>query len=261
MTDLKFRLKPHVKLIPEKNEGIVSQIISLLPFVFERPSEKLFLDYVTTELQRQFPQEPALDEIPIKIDFTWKNRFYVVGKAKTKTEGKSSQGKSFGGELIYMPEEKKDKDKFRGEITVRIPHDDKSPPDLTKDPRWLEYDHHIKLYQYYLDIALKANMFFYGITGGILAFIYKDVDKGSKFTLALLLPILMSFSFAVVFLYGAYVGREVTYTIRVLKRQLGIKRAPDVQILSLSLLFFGFIFIVVLVVLVIVLGWREVFSL
>jgi hypothetical protein len=64
----------------------------------------------------------------------------------------------------------------------------------------------------------------------------------------------MSVSFAVVFLYGAYVGQEVTFIIRVLKRQLVIKRAPDVQILSLALLFFGVIFIVVFAALVIVLA-------
>jgi hypothetical protein len=221
-----------------------------LPFVSERPDKKVLLEYVAGELQRQIPEKPAPTETPLKVDFSWKNHLYVVGKVKT-----GNKGKSFGGELIWMPEEKD----FRGALIIRTPDATKSPLDLTKDPRWLEYDHHIKLYQYYLDIALKANMFFYGITGGILAFIYDDDGKVLKFILALLLPVLMSFSFAVVFLYGAYKWREVTFTIRVLKRELGIKRAPDVQILSIAFLFFGCIFIIVFAALILVIiGWRFV---
>ncbi len=243
----KFKLIPNFKLIRE-NEGILSQLVRLLSLIPERPTEEKFCNYVSERLQEQLSQKPALDKIPLKVDFAWKNHFYVIGKIETDTGGKS-----FGGEIIYMPEEKEEKDKFRGKLTVITPPDAKSLPDLTKDPRWLEYDHHIKLYQYYLDIALKANMFFYGITGGILAFVYDKEGKGAKFILALLLPIIMSLSLAVVFLYGAYVGREVTYIIRVLKRQLGIKRAPDVQILSLALTFFGIIFFGVSIALVIVL--------
>lgn len=231
-------------------ESRLRKFMQRLRLVSKRPSKETFLEYVNGALQRQIPQEPAPIETPLKVDFAWKNHLYVVGKVKTEPEGKS-----FGGELIWMPEE----NNFRGRINVRTPPDDKPAPDLTKDPRWLEYDHHIKLYQYYLDIALKANMFFYGITGGILAFIYDDEGKGLKFILALLLPILMSFSFGVVFLYGAHRGREVTFTIRVLKRELRIKRAPDIQILSLTFLFFGFIFIVVFVALIIVIiGWRYI---
>lgn len=250
MIDLDF----NSKLRSKKDEGRFARFVRRLRRIPERPSEKELEKYVAKKLEEQLPQKPDPTKIPCKVDFAWKNHFYVVGKVKTDTGGKS-----FGGEIIYMPEEKEEKDKFRGELTVITPPDDKSLPDLTKDPRWLEYDHHIKLYQYYLDIALKANMFFYGITGGILAFIYNDEGKGVKFILALLLPILMSLSLAVVFLYGAYVGREVTYTIRVLKRQLGIKRAPDVQILSLTLTFFGVIFFGVSVALAIVLiFWKYV---
>jgi hypothetical protein len=220
-----------------------------LGLVSERPDTEVFLSYVAKQLQIALPEISSPIDTPLKVDFSWQNHLYVVGKVKTKPEGTS-----FGGELIWMPEEG-----FRGRINIRTSPDAKSPPDLTKDPRWLEYDHHIKLYQYYLDIALKANMFFYGITGGILAFIYDDEGKGLKFILALLLPALMSLSFAVVFLYGAHRGREVTFTIRLLKHELGIKRAPDIQILSLTFLFFGFIFVIVFFALIVVIvGWRYV---
>lgn len=234
------------------------KVIQRLLLISNRPNEEAFLEHVEKQLLKQLPLNPFPKEIPLKVDFSWKNHLYVVGKVKyADSEGNiDTGGKSFGGELIWMEEE----GKFRGEINVRIPPDAKSPTDLTKDPRWLEYDHHIKLYQYHLDIALKSNLFFYAITGGILAFIY-DYDKegrGLQFILALLLPILMSFSFAAVFLYGAYRWREVTFTIRVLKHELGIKRAPDVQILSITLLFFGSIFIVVLLALLLVIIWRYV---
>jgi len=247
-----FNFKPNDKTYKNSFRKVMQRLL----LISKRPNEKVFLEHVEKQLLKQLPLNPLPKETPLKVDFSWKNHLYVVGKVKyADSEGNiDTEGKSFGGELIWMEEE----GKFRGEINVRTPPDDKSPTDLTKDPRWLEYDHHIKLYQYHLDIALKANLFFYAITGGILAFIYDKEGHGLKFILALLLPILMSFSFAVVFLYGAYRWREVTFTIRILKRELGIKRAPDVQILSITLLFFGSIFIVVLLALLLVIIWRYV---
>lgn len=220
---------------------------------YDRNREEAFLEYVAKQLHKKLQRLPVrtVTATPLKVDCVWKNHLYVMGKVLADPEEESIR---FGGDIIWMPVEKK----FRGEINLKLPTET-GTADLTKDPRWLEYDHHIKLYQHYLDMCLRSNLFFYGITGALLAFIYNHSRQGVKLIFALLLPIVMSLSIGIVYLYGAHRWREVTFTIRVLKNRIGIRRAPDVQILSLLLLFSGVLTIGVGVALAIALiAWRYI---
>jgi hypothetical protein len=86
--------------------------------------------------------------------------------------------------------------------------------------KWEEYKLHIDLYKFYMDIALKANLFFYAISGGILTYClgkYKDVNL---IKYSLLLPILMSIVFGGIFIYGA----RTWY--RVMERMVGSIEKP-----------------------------------
>lgn len=112
------------------------------------------------------------------------------------------------------------------------------------DKTWNEYELHIELYKYYLDMGLKANLFFYFITGGILGlYLQNPARRLMKFSL--LLPILMSLAFGGVFIHGALLWMRLSDIIRSIRRDLKFKKAPDINILSLLLVVFGLIFLVI----------------
>jgi hypothetical protein len=80
------------------------------------------------------------------------------------------------------------------------------PPD--REILWRDYAINTQLYQYYIDIPIKVNVMFYGITGGILSFcLTRDVGDYTKWALGL--PFAMSLFFAVIFFKGS--GLMKTY--------------------------------------------------
>jgi hypothetical protein len=65
---------------------------------------------------------------------------------------------------------------------------------------WNRYSIHIDLYQKYMDIVLKINLFYYGITGALLSFYFSNNGNNSTIEYGLILPIL--FSFGLIFLFA-----------------------------------------------------------
>ncbi|HEX8146586.1 MAG TPA: hypothetical protein VF591_05360 [Pyrinomonadaceae bacterium] len=115
--------------------------------------------------------------------------------------------------------------------------------------QWSEYRIHVDLYKYYLDMGLKASVFFYALTGGILGFYLKNTDV-PYIKISLLLPIASSVILGSVFIYGAILWRKVTRNIITIikdlnRSELNIRQTPDIHLLSLVLLLFGFLFLIV----------------
>jgi hypothetical protein len=67
---------------------------------------------------------------------------------------------------------------------------------------WNRYAMHIDLYQKYLDVAIKLNLFYYGITGAILSFYFSQKSNNSITELALVFPILFSVALLVFFAFA-----------------------------------------------------------
>lgn len=109
---------------------------------------------------------------------------------------------------------------------------------------WKEYELHIELYKYYLDMGLKANLFFYFITGGILG-IYLQNPARRMMKFSLLLPVLVSLAFGGVFIHGAFLWMRISDVIKEIRRELKLKRAPDINLMSLLLIVFGTIFLII----------------
>jgi hypothetical protein len=124
--------------------------------------------------------------------------------------------------------------------TVEIPDWDKDK----RDERWKEYNLHIDLYKYYLELSLKANIFFYAITGTIVGFYLTHPEVGYK-KVSLLLPIMMSLALGGIFIHGGILWIRVSGIIREIRRELNIKKAPDINLMTTLLTVFGFIFLVV----------------
>jgi hypothetical protein len=81
---------------------------------------------------------------------------------------------------------------------------DQEIPDNEK--LWERYQMHIDLYKYYMDLTLKINIFYYGITGAILSYYFTNSANGTSKELVLFLPIAMSASFCALFRFA-----ETTY--------------------------------------------------
>lgn len=109
---------------------------------------------------------------------------------------------------------------------------------------WRQYNLHIDLYKYYLDLSLKANAFFYLITGGILTFYFAN-SKDGLVKYSLLLPIIMSLAFGFSFIYGAKLMHIIRADIFHIRDELGFQTAPDVYVLCVFLNTFGAIFLIV----------------
>lgn len=127
-----------------------------------------------------------------------------------------------------------------------------------------EYDRHIDLFKFYCDIALKANLYFYLITGGITSFYFNSLSRSSAnysgdnqsptpmsfIEVSFLLPIFMSGVLGGVFFYGRHLWLEVVDSIGEIRddlsaRGLSIKKTPEVSLLASLLLIFGSLFFLV----------------
>lgn len=147
-------------------------------------------------------------------------------------------------------------------------------PIMKRDPvkqdeiKLKEYELHINLYQFYLNLGLSAISFFYLITGGTLVYFLTNYKHSPPKTIilrereslkdslclvtdfpilriALLLPILLSGVFGWAFIYGAKKWLEVISAIGGFRDDLGIEKVPDIQFLHQLLCVFGSIFFVV----------------
>ena len=109
---------------------------------------------------------------------------------------------------------------------------------------WRQYNLHVDLYKFYLDIALKLNVFFYVITGGILTFYFANSNE-RLIRYSLLLPIILSVAFGGVFIYGSILMSVIRTDIFQIRDKLNLDVAPDVRVLSVLLRVFAIIFFVV----------------
>ncbi len=131
-----------------------------------------------------------------------------------------------------------------------------------RDLRREEYDRHIDLFQFYCGISLKANLYFYLITGGITSFYFSALSRSANSTessglgplsfieVSFLLPIFMSGVLGGVFFYGRHLWMEVVESIADIrddlsKDGLSIKKTPEVGLLASLLLIFGSLFFLV----------------
>lgn len=123
--------------------------------------------------------------------------------------------------------------------------------------KWREYDTHINLYKFYLNLALKVNGFFYLILGGVLTIYFskEGEKKDTAVILFLLLPIIMSATLGVIFIHGAKLWKRITDRINQIKIELslyaGVEKAPDVRLLYQLLRVFGILFFTVFIALLV----------
>ena len=108
---------------------------------------------------------------------------------------------------------------------------------------WNQYTKLIDLYKFYLDITLKANIFYYAITGGILTFIFSGKGQDKFVILSLLLPIGMGLLLTYIFWRGKNLYGAIEKAIEDLKVQLDLIEVPKTVILTDALRYSGILFL------------------
>ena len=102
---------------------------------------------------------------------------------------------------------------------------------MTRDELWKHYEIKIDLYKHYLKLTIEINVFYYAITGALLSYYlaHRD-DPAARFSLVL--PLLMSVLFGLLFLYGAIINKFSRAEIFRVREALGLHVAPDLGVLS-----------------------------
>ena len=107
-------------------------------------------------------------------------------------------------------------------------------PGPSTDLLWKQYALYVDLYKFYLDAVIKMNAFYYGVTGGILAFYFKN-SSVRLIKYALLFPILASLALALLYFYGAVLIRILRDDVFKIRDALRLSTAPDLGVLSIFL--------------------------
>ena len=109
---------------------------------------------------------------------------------------------------------------------------------------WRQYSQNIELYKFYMELAIKFNVFYYAVTGAIISFFFKN-SSVAELKYALIFPIVISIAFAIFFVYGARLMVLIKKDVFAVRDALGLLVAPDVGVLSVLLRIFAGVFIVV----------------
>lgn len=111
-----------------------------------------------------------------------------------------------------------------------------------------EFNLHIDLVKHYLDLVIKFNVFYYAVTGALLSYYFTHFKTETLVKWSLMLPILMSFFFGILFVTASRAIPQVDDEITFISRLLGFAK-PEVRVLSYALIASGLLFIGVGIVL------------
>ena len=103
-----------------------------------------------------------------------------------------------------------------------------------KELLWRQYSLNVDLLKHYLKLVVEFNVFFYGITGGVVSYYFAHATE-ALMHYALVLPFVMSVLFAAFFAYGAYLMGALRAEIFEVRDALKLKTAPDAMVLALFL--------------------------
>ena len=102
---------------------------------------------------------------------------------------------------------------------------------MTRDDLWRQYEIKVDLYKHYLKLTIEINALYYAITGALLSY-YLAHRSNSTVRFALILPLLMSILFGLLFIYGAILNRLSRAEIFRVRDALGLHVAPDLAVLG-----------------------------
>jgi hypothetical protein len=99
-------------------------------------------------------------------------------------------------------------------------------------------------------MTIKANIFYYAITGGILSFYFSKPNE-QYLIYSLVFPIIMSLMLGIIFIYSSNLIDVVRNEMFFIRNYFGFLTAPEFKVLKYSLRAFGVLSFVVAVCLII----------
>ncbi len=103
-----------------------------------------------------------------------------------------------------------------------------------QDKLWKQYEKHIDLYKFYMELVVKINAFHFAISGAIASFYFAN-QANANIKWALLLPALLSLCLFVFFVFGAIANLVSRNDVFELRDKLGLKVAPELIVLTVFL--------------------------
>jgi hypothetical protein len=114
----------------------------------------------------------------------------------------------------------------------------------TEEILWNHYALQVDLYKEYLDLLLKFNVFYYAATGAFLSYYFAH-SALPLMRYALIFPLVMSFGFAVLFIFAASQTPIVRRELFAIRDKLGLDTAPEYLVLTVFLLLSALLLLVV----------------
>lgn len=103
-----------------------------------------------------------------------------------------------------------------------------------KDLLWKQYELHVSLYKFYLDLTLKVNAAFYAISGAVATYVltHQAMDAAKA---ALLIPTVLGIGLAFVAAYGAVMQRYTRDELLAIRNTLELETIPEIKVLAFLL--------------------------
>lgn len=114
----------------------------------------------------------------------------------------------------------------------------------SEDLLWKQYALHVDLYKHYLEQIQKFSVFYYAVTGAIISFYFTRSDLPIV-KYALLLPILMSLVFGVLFGFGAFLLQITRKEVSTIIVKLNLDTYPEINVLAAFLVLSGLLMLTV----------------
>lgn len=111
------------------------------------------------------------------------------------------------------------------------------------------YKINVDLYKTYLELLVKFNIFYYGITGAILSYYFGNFEKIPILKYSLIFPILMSFGFSIFYLWVQRLVNVSRDDIALITQTLKLKAFPEFKVLKILLIIFGLLSLLVAIIL------------
>ena len=96
---------------------------------------------------------------------------------------------------------------------------------------WKQYELHVGLYKFYLELTLKVNAAFYAISGAVATYTLTHQDSNAG-RAALLIPAVLGLGLAIVAGCGAYLQGATRGELIAIRDLLELQTIPEIKILS-----------------------------
>lgn len=121
-----------------------------------------------------------------------------------------------------------DRPAYRVQIMASFETDNADRVDL-----WDQYRHLVDLFRFYLDLIIKANIFYSAVAGGIISYVLSHMGpgEGSYIRFTLYIPILISVGFSLLSFIGFFQSVELHRSIQSIGKNLKLRQVTHSTLL------------------------------